>query len=80
MPNHLSFYNGKIFTIQDDDKKAEFRYAAMRVVDNAKDGYVLTPKGKIYHVSRYSRGAKLLSVTDGNSVLADMAEIIKEEK
>lgn len=55
------FYNGKYVSMDYiTDPKARFAMACMRVVDNAKDGFVAEGE-KVYYVSRASRGAKLIS-------------------
>ena len=77
LQHHLAFYNGKAVIVQDDDKKAEFRRAAMRIVDNAKDGHVITPKGIVYQVSREFRRARRLPSCDGACILAEASRLLE---
>ena len=66
--HHIAIYNNKT-VIMDyiDNPKEEFKYACFRVRDNLKTGtvgYVITPKGKKYLISRESRKAKLITEKD----------------
>lgn len=58
---HVATYGGKDVFVHHPDPKAEFKMAAQRVRDNLKageKGYVTTPEGKTYEISRESRMAK----------------------
>lgn len=61
--NHQVYYNGKLVDMgYVPNKKEQFSYAGMRVNDNnAKEGYIKTPKGEIFKVSQSNRSAKKLS-------------------
>ena len=61
--NHQVYYNGKLVDMgYVPNKKEQFNYAGMRVNDNnAKEGYIKTPKGEIFKVSQSNRSAKKLS-------------------
>ena len=51
--HHVAAYNGKLVDIDYvNDAKREFMVACQRVVDNAHAGFVLTPKGKVYSLTR----------------------------
>jgi hypothetical protein len=69
--HHIAAYNNKA-VIMDyiSDKKREFSAACMRIVDNAADGYVLTPKGDVYAVVR---GKKLAAILCGDEKAQAMA-------
>lgn len=61
LPYHVAVYNGK--TVAMDyvgDKKREFRVACQRVVDNATEGHVVTPKGQVYSLTRGKGRASLV--------------------
>jgi hypothetical protein len=60
--DHLVFYNGKVVSMSYvKDAKKQFNLACMRVHDNnARFGYVLTPKGDVFHVIQGKRTAYLL--------------------
>jgi hypothetical protein len=55
-----AIYNGKTVLIDYVPKKAEFKTACMRIIDNCADGIVETPDGKRYAINRNSRMAKLI--------------------
>ena len=64
--NHQVYYNGKVVDMGYTGKE-QFKYGAQRISDNLGTGgytedvgYVKTPDGKIYEVSRSSKKAKLL--------------------
>src|SRR3990172_4040324 len=50
--HHLAAYNDKLVEVVQDNPRDEFRLACMRVRDNANAGYVLTPKGELFALSR----------------------------
>ena len=61
--HHVALHGDYAHVIFAAKQKDEFRQACMCVQDNAGEGYVLTPTGHEYHISRYSRSAKLSSTT-----------------
>lgn len=66
---HQVYYNGKVVNMDYiKNPKEQFKYGAQRIADNLGTGghtenvgYVKTPDGKIYEVSRSSRKAKPLT-------------------
>jgi hypothetical protein len=67
--NHQVYYNGKVVDMgYITNPKEQFKYASQRISDNLgtggnteEVGYVKTPDGKIFEVSRSNKSAKLLS-------------------
>ena len=65
-PNHVVFYNGKIVDMgYSGSQKDQFKYGCMRIYDNlgtgktpTNIGFIKTPSGEIYEISRDSRRAK----------------------
>ena len=66
--NHQVYYNGKVVDMAYiKNPKEQFKYASQRISDNLgtggnteEVGYVKTPEGKIFEVSRKNKSAKLL--------------------
>lgn len=42
------------------EEREQFKLGCMRIIDNNFDGFVKSPSGKIYQVSRNNRSAKLV--------------------
>jgi len=60
MNHHTAEYNGKQVIVEDVNNKTEFRRACMRIIDNATNGIVTTPKGLRYEITRERRTARLI--------------------
>jgi len=56
--HHVAIYNGKEVVIEKPTSGEEFKSAAMRINDNAKEGVIRTPGGKYFHVSKSFRMAR----------------------
>jgi len=59
--NHLVYYQDKIVEIDYCDFKNQFQIACFKVRDNSSIGFVKTPKGEYFMVSRQFRSAKKFS-------------------
>jgi hypothetical protein len=56
--HHVAFYSGKAVLMDYiTNKKEQFRRAAQRIADNGASGFVITPKGQVYAVTRDKRMA-----------------------
>jgi len=59
--HHLAVYNQKVVVLDYVEKKQEFKWAAIRCADNMSSGtvgYVITPNGEQWLITRESRRAK----------------------
>jgi hypothetical protein len=68
--HHIAVYNDKVVPVEMDNPRDEFKSAAMRVVDNASKGFVVTPKGEVFALSRETRMAKRVAGSEKEAVLA----------
>lgn len=61
--NHTVMYDGKTIDMGyiGSNQKEQFKYGCMRIVDNSPEGYIKTPKGEFYYVSRSNKKAIKLS-------------------
>jgi len=77
-PHHQVAYNDKVVSMDYiSDPKNQFKMSGMRVADNLKaggKGYILTPKGQIYEITRESRKAKLLKGDEAETAKAAFAK------
>jgi len=68
-PPVTAYYNGKAAGMEYvPDAKQRFKYACMRVVDNARDGYVVEGE-KVYYLTREKRSAKFLTGEEREAAL-----------
>lgn len=76
--NHQLFYNGKVVDMgYVPNAKEQFKYAGMRVSDNnASEGFIKTPKGEIFRVSKDSKTAKKLSGSDFETANTNFQEAV----
>ena len=59
--HHVIIYNNKRVVMDYiENPKEEFKYACMRISDNNATGIVITPDGKQYQVTPYSKTARLI--------------------
>jgi hypothetical protein len=71
---HLAIYNGRVVPMDYvSDPKNQFKLAAMRVRDNATEGYVLTPALEVFHISRASKMARRVLGAERDAVHAQAA-------
>lgn len=68
--HHVAIYSGKTVDVGPTNPKDDFRYAAMRVADNAGEGYVVTPKNEVFKITKASRRAKPVTGKERDDVLA----------
>ncbi len=78
--HHIAFYSGGIVRMGYVAKKDQFRFACLRVKDNAGEGYVITPKGQVYRIEKSSRMAKLVGGGEAKLVLDSLAELVPVEE
>ncbi len=75
-PHHICAYDGKLVLmdyVPEHMKKSEYNLAAMRIIDNGFNGYVITPKGQVFEVLQKSpRKSFKLSPEKGREVLASL--------
>jgi len=71
--HHVAVYGDKAVPMNylDTGADAEFRFAGMRIVDNATSGFIVCPDGRVFEVSRSNRKARLVG---GELALAAIAK------
>lgn len=58
-PPHFAVYNDKVIPMDYiPDPKQQFRFAGQRIIDNNAEGFVVTPKGEVFSITKGSRRAK----------------------
>ena len=76
MSHVKAFYNGKVYDMGHvgDDRKKQYRFAAMRISDNNAKGYVIDGKD-VFYVTPYSRTSKKVTGDERQSVLNQVEEL-----
>ena len=70
--HHIAVYNGKVVVMDYiANPRDEFKRAAQRIADNGAEGFVITPAGEVFTITRSSRKAKRASAKQS-------AEVIKQ--
>lgn len=69
--DHVVFYNQKIVSMDYLDKKIQFQFGCFRIRDNSNFGFIKTPKGEFFEVSRAFKSAKLVSKTQIEKLLGE---------
>jgi hypothetical protein len=73
----LAYYNGKVVDMAYVlHSPSAFSLACMRVTDNFREGYVIED-GKVYHVSRAFKIAKIIGGAPRDRVLAEVAKLME---
>lgn len=69
--HHVAVYSGKAVMLDGTKpKNEEFRSAAMRVYDNAGEGFVIAPDGSVWAITKSSRKAKPASAKEASEAVA----------
>lgn len=78
--NHLAIYNNKVVVMDyltsiaklpnKARLKKEFHYAAMRILDNGYDGYVVTPNGEVFQILQSKRTAIRIHSPEAQDILS----------
>ena len=68
--HHLVAYNDKLVSMRYiETVKDQFKYAGMRVHDNsAPEGFIITPKGEVFRVTRGRRMAIRLDEVESDKI------------
>lgn len=86
--NNLAYYNGKVsevfFPRNQGESAATYRtrmfsLAAYRVSDNAREGYVLTNEGQIFHVTSGKSRCQRISGEEQRTLEATIRELWNAE-
>jgi predicted aspartyl protease len=77
--HHLAVYNDKIVeqdisrnypNLPDRERlKKEFHFAAMRILDNGFEGYVITPKGEVFQILQSKKTAFRVKAEEAKALL-----------
>jgi hypothetical protein len=74
--DHYAVYNGKAVSMgYISNAKNQFKMAAMRIVDNGAEGFVITPKDKVFKVTQSSRMAKPVTGRERDDALAELKKL-----
>lgn len=70
--DYVAVYNDKTVPMgYAGDLKQQFQRASMRVVDNAPEGIIVSPKGAYFHVSRSFRMAKPVTREQAQAIIGE---------
>ena len=69
--DHVIYYNNKIVSLSQFPRKEQFKIGCRRIADNAPLGWIRTPKGEYFEVTRTR---KLAIKTSSQQILATMGE------
>ena len=74
---HVAVYGDRVVPMDYiADRKREFSAACMRCVDNAGEGWVVTPGGAVFSVSRAYRSARRVAGEAAAAVVQRAAEVL----
>lgn len=69
--DHVVFYDQKIVSMEYLDKKIQFQFGCYRIRDNSNFGFIKTPNGEFFEVSRAFKSAKNISKTEIEKLLGE---------